>query len=83
MNVQGILQSDDNINLFFRLCIQLILELYYTLMPDKTLSPTIIRAKVLHTIDGFVRLVVFLIKHSGGDTDNAVNTKTSLLNKVN
>lgn len=83
MNAQGILKSDDNINLFFRLSTQSIVELCYTLMPDKTLSPTTIRPKVLHTIDGFVRLVVFLIKYSGGDTDNAVNTKTSLLNKVN
>lgn len=82
MNVQGILKSDDNINRFFRLSTQLIVELCYTLMPDKT-SSTAIRAKLFHTIDGFVRLLVFLIKHSGGNTDNAINTKTSLLNKVN
>lgn len=83
MNVYGVFKSDDNINCFFRISTQLMVELTYRLLPDKTQPPTAIRAKVFHTIDGYVKLLVFLIKYSGGVISGALSIKTNLLNKVN
>jgi len=80
MNVQGILKSDDIITRFFRLSTQMMVELSYRLIPDSTVSPTALRAKLFHTIDAYVKLIVLLVKHSGDAT--AITTKTNLLNKV-
>lgn len=81
MNVQGILKSDDIITRFFRLSTQMMVELCYRQIPDQTLSPSTVRAKLFHTIDAYVKLIVLLVKHSGDAT--AITTKTNLLNKVN
>ncbi|VVC27811.1 Hypothetical protein CINCED_3A013043 [Cinara cedri] len=80
MNVQGILKSDDIITRFFRLSTQMMVELCYRQIPDQTLSPSTVRAKLFHTIDAYVKLIVLLVKHSGDAT--AITTKTNLLNKV-
>lgn len=80
MNVHGILKSDDIITRFFRLSTQMMVELCYRQIPDQTQSSSTLRAKLFHTIDAYVKLVVLLIKHSGDS--NAVTTKTNLLNKV-
>lgn len=78
MNVQGILKSDDIITRFFRLSTQMMVELCYRQIPDQSQSS--VRAKLYHTIDAYVKLIVLLVKHSGDA--NAVTTKTNLLNKV-
>ncbi|XP_050435609.1 CCR4-NOT transcription complex subunit 1 isoform X4 [Adelges cooleyi] len=80
MNVQGILKSDDIITRFFRLSTQMMVELCYRQIPDQTQSPSTVRAKLFHTIDAYVKLIVLLVKHSGDA--NAITTKTNLLNKV-
>ncbi|XP_025202841.1 CCR4-NOT transcription complex subunit 1-like isoform X4 [Melanaphis sacchari] len=80
MNVQGILKSDDIITRFFRLSTQMMVELCYRQIPDHTQSPSTVRAKLFHTIDAYVKLIVLLVKHSGDAT--AITTKTNLLNKV-
>jgi len=80
MNVQGILKSDDIITRFFRLSTQMMVELCYRQIPDQTQSPSTVRAKLFHTIDAYVKLIVLLVKHSGDAT--AITTKTNLLNKV-
>jgi CCR4-NOT transcription complex subunit 1 len=80
MNVHGILKSDDIITRFFRLSTQMMVELCYRQIPDQTQSSSTLRAKLFHTIDAYVKLIVLLIKHSGDS--NAVTTKTNLLNKV-
>lgn len=77
MNVQGILKSDDIITRFFRLSTQMMVELCYRQIPDSST----VRAKLFHTIDAYVKLIVLLVKHSGDA--NAITTKTNLLNKVN
>lgn len=76
MNVQGILKSDDIITRFFRLSTQMMVELCYRQIPDSST----VRAKLFHTIDAYVKLIVLLVKHSGDA--NAITTKTNLLNKV-
>jgi len=58
----------------------MMVELCYRQLPDQTQSPSTVRAKLFHTIDAYVKLIVLLIKHSGDA--NAVTTKTNLLNKV-
>lgn len=80
MNVQGILKSDDIITRFFRLSTQMMVELCYRQIPDQSQSPSTVRAKLFHTIDAYVKLIVLLVKHSGDAT--AITTKTNLLNKV-
>lgn len=80
MNVQGILKSDDIITRFFRLSTQMMVELCYRQIPDQTQSTSSIRAKLFHTIDAYVKLIVLLVKHSGDAS--AITTKTNLLNKV-
>lgn len=80
MNVQGILKSDDIITRFFRLCTQMVVELSYRSLPDNSYASLETRTKLYRTVDGFVKLIVLLIKHSGDA--NAVTTKTNLLNKV-
>ncbi|XP_050527108.1 CCR4-NOT transcription complex subunit 1-like isoform X2 [Daktulosphaira vitifoliae] len=80
MNVQGILKSDDIITRFFRLSTQMMVELCYRQIPNQTQSPSTIRAKLFHTIDAYVKLIVLLVKHSGDA--NAITTKINLLNKV-
>lgn len=80
MNVQGILKSDAIITHFFKLSTQMMVELCYRQIPDQSPSPLAVRAKLFHTIDAYVKLIVLLVKHSGDAT--AVTTKTNLLNKV-
>lgn len=80
MHQQGILKTDDLITRFFRLCIEMCVDLCYRALLDKNQNPALIRAKCFHTLDAFVRLIALLIKHSG-DNNNTI-TKINLLNKV-
>lgn len=81
MNCHGILKSDDIITRFFQLSTQMVIESCYRLIADQSQSSTYSRTKQFQIIDGYVKLIILLITHSG-DT-NAVSTKTNLLNKVN
>ncbi|XP_071824170.1 CCR4-NOT transcription complex subunit 1-like isoform X2 [Apostichopus japonicus] len=80
MHQQGILKTDDLITRFFRICIELCVDLCYRAQAEQAHNPTITRAKCFHTLDAFVRLIALLVKHSG-DVNNPV-TKINLLNKV-
>lgn len=80
MHQQGILKTDDLITRFFRICIELCVDLCYRAQAEQSHNPTITRAKCFHTLDAFVRLIALLVKHSG-DVNNPV-TKINLLNKV-
>lgn len=80
MNSHGILKSDDIITRFFRLSSQMVIESCYQLISNQSQSINS-RARQFQITDGYVKLIVLLIKHSGDA--NAVTTKINLLNKVN
>lgn len=77
---QGILRSDDLITRFFRISVEMCVDLCYRTLNDQTLNPTMARAKCYHTMDAFVKLVVVLVRYSGDPTNTV--TKINLLNKV-
>lgn len=80
MNMHGILKTDDLITRFFRLCVEMCVDLCYQTLAEQNATPTLVRSKCFHTLDAFVRLIALLVKHSG-DSANTV-TKINLLNKV-
>ncbi|XP_064398380.1 CCR4-NOT transcription complex subunit 1-like [Halichondria panicea] len=77
---QGILKSDDLITRFFRISVEMCVDLCYRTLTDPAINATMARAKCYHTMDAFVKLVVVLVRYSG-DAANTV-TKVNLLNKV-
>lgn len=80
MHQQGILKTDDLITRFFRLSIELCVDVCYRALAEQVHSQALTRAKCFQTLDAFVRLIALLVKHSG-DATNPV-TKINLLNKV-
>ncbi|XP_072169675.1 CCR4-NOT transcription complex subunit 1-like [Diadema setosum] len=80
MHQQGILKTDDLITRFFRLSIELCVDVCYRALGEQVHSQALTRAKCFQTLDAFVRLIALLVKHSG-DATNPV-TKINLLNKV-
>lgn len=79
MNCHGILKSDDIITRFFRLSTQMVIDTCCKLISDQPQSSSL-QMRQFQIVDGYVKLIVLLIKHSGDA--NAVTTKTNLLNKV-
>ena len=93
---QGIFKSEDLLSRFFRISIEMCVELCYRTLNDpvriicgvvgfsgvslQSINPTLARAKCYHTMDAFVRLVVVLVRFSGESTNNV--TKINLVNKV-
>lgn len=77
---QGILKSDDLITRFFRISIEMCVDLCYRTLSDPGINTTMARAKCYHTMDAFVKLVVVLVRYSGDPTNTV--TKVNLLNKV-
>ncbi|XP_065914765.1 CCR4-NOT transcription complex subunit 1-like isoform X2 [Dysidea avara] len=77
---QGIFKSEDLLSRFFRISIEMCVELCYRTLNDPSINPTLARAKCYHTMDAFVRLVVVLVRFSGESTNNV--TKINLVNKV-
>ena len=76
MHTAGMLKTDELISRFFRLSTEMCVETCLRMVSDAFHT----RARAYQAVDGFVRLVSLLIKHSG-IKDNTL-TKVNLLYKV-
>jgi CCR4-NOT transcription complex subunit 1 len=76
---QGILKNDDLIQRFFRISMEMCVELCYRTLNDPV-NTGMSRPKCYHTMDAFVKLVVVLVRYSGEPSNTLA--KVNLLNKV-
>jgi CCR4-NOT transcription complex subunit 1 len=74
MNSQGLFKTDETITRFFRICTEISIASSYPSIKNG------MREECYARLDGYVKLIILLVKHSGDQT-NHVN-KINLFNKV-
>lgn len=91
MNVQGVLKNDEVISRFFRISMELCVELVHRLLVEgqnqHSKNPIDIRQQCFHYLDAYAQLCVQMIKQSSGNqlignTGSETSAKISLLNKI-
>ncbi|CAJ0580727.1 unnamed protein product, partial [Mesorhabditis spiculigera] len=80
MHEHGVLATDQMITKFFRLCIDMCVDVSYRLLKEEQGSPnSVIRQRCYYTLDAFVKLTCLMVKYSDG---NQTHTKINLFKKV-
>ncbi|KAI1717100.1 CCR4-Not complex component, not1 domain-containing protein [Ditylenchus destructor] len=80
MHQSGVLSTDEMISKFFKICVDICLDVSYRLLKNDTASQsTVVRQRCHYTLDAFVKLTCLMVKYSDGTHHS---TKVNLLKKV-
>ncbi|KAK3590414.1 hypothetical protein CHS0354_022536 [Potamilus streckersoni] len=76
----GILEKDDLVTRFFRLCTETCVDIDNNMLDQENLRPIDNETKCYFTCDAYAHLLALLVKYVGGVTNTVI--KINLLNKV-
>ncbi|CAI5444884.1 unnamed protein product [Caenorhabditis angaria] len=87
MHEQGVLATDDKITQFFRLCVEMCVDVSVRMLKNDQvhsgLTQSFLRHRCYYTLDAFVKLMALMIRHSdNGQSQNKINLLKKLLNIV-